>query len=60
MDEIDISDFQMCNGDTSVYLIDDIFGKCIDEGDFEEMKDRVILSTRNREVAEINNDIIDR
>lgn len=39
-------------------LIDEVFGNCLANGNYEGMKDRVILASLNKDIAKINDDIV--
>ena len=56
MDEIEIPLDIISNGD----LIDEVFGNCLHNRQYENMKDRAILAPLNKDVAKINAEIIEK
>ena len=56
MDEIELSEEILSSGN----LIDEVFGDCLANGRYEDMKDRAILAPLKKEVSEINDKIIDK
>lgn len=41
-------------------IIEEVFGDCLESGNYEKMKDRAILAPLNKDVSKINSDIIER
>lgn len=56
VDEIEVPKEIISGGD----LIEEIFGQCLADKDYEGMKNRAILAPFNREVTKLNDDIISR
>ena len=56
MDEIELPVDILSNGN----LIDEVFGNCITNNRFQDMKDRAIIAPLNRDVTKINAEIIEK
>lgn len=54
MDEVELPEDILSNGN----LIDEVFGDCLANNRYEDMKDRAILAPLNKDVNKINDEII--
>lgn len=54
MDEVELPEDIMSNGN----LIDEVFGDCLANNRYEDMKDRAILAPLNKDINKINDEII--
>lgn len=56
MDEIELTNYILSNGN----LIDEVFGNCLTNENYEGMKSRAILAPLNKDVSKINAEIIEQ